>query len=71
MIIFYYKSFHFNDCNEMKQKIRTFIAPKSELCMHIKMNGYGTMGAVCGWRNEKLTKYVWIEQRKWEQCIGD
>ena len=43
MIIFYYKSFHFNDVNEMKQKIRTFIAPKSELCMHIKMNGYGEL----------------------------
>ena len=66
MIIFYYKSFHFNDVNEMKQKIRTFIALKSELCMHIKMNGYGSCVLM-----EKLTKYVWIEQRKWEQCIGD
>ena len=66
MIIFYYKTFHFNDFNEMKQKIRTFIAPKSELCMHIKMNGYGS----CVW-TEKQTKYVWIEKRKWEQCNGD
>ena len=51
MIIFYYKSFHFNDFNEMKQKIRTFIAPKSELCMHIKMNGYGS----CVWMEKRET----------------